>query len=101
MDVFQQEHEPRDHYLERYASRAQHWLGLSGHQREAVVDHMRRSDIPARRGWIESVAADSGWTWTWAWDGQHRAEAVVVLQPCSSRATIRVSNQINPSEFAS
>lgn len=82
-DVFQKEHESRDHYLERYASRVQHWPGLSGEQRDAVVDHMRRCDLPARRGWIESVAADSGWTWTWAWNGQHCAEAVGVLQPIS------------------
>jgi cyclopropane fatty-acyl-phospholipid synthase-like methyltransferase len=81
-DVFQEEHESRVRYLERYVSRVRQWPGLSGEQRDAVVAHMRQCDWPARRGWIESVAADCGWSLTWAWRGRHRAEALALLRPC-------------------
>ena len=80
-DIFQEEHESRDDYLERYISRVQHWPGLSDGQRDAVLDHMRQCDWPAQRGWIESVAAESGWELTWGWRGQHRAEALALLRP--------------------
>ena len=80
-DVFQEEDESRDDYLQRYVARVQQWPGLSGEQRDAVIDHLQRCDWPARRGWIESVAADCGWTLTWAWRGQHRAEALALLRP--------------------
>jgi cyclopropane fatty-acyl-phospholipid synthase-like methyltransferase len=82
-DVFQEEHESRARYLERYVSRVQHWPGLTGGQRDAVIEHLQQYDWPARRGWIESVASDSGWSMNWCWRGQHQAEAMALLQPCS------------------
>ena len=82
-DVFQEEHESRACYLERYVSRVQHWPGLSGQQRDAVVAHLQHGDWPARRGWIESVASDCGWALTWSWRGQHQAEALALLRPSS------------------
>ena len=84
-DIFQDAQESRDDYLERYVARVRQWPGLSGEQRDAVVAHMRQCDWPARRGWIESVAADCGWSLTWAWRGQHRAEALALLRPCARR----------------
>ena len=82
-DVFQEEHESRARYLQRYVSRVQHWPGLTDGQRNAVIEHLRQCDWPARRGWIESVASDSGWAMNWCWRGQHQAEAMALLQPCS------------------
>lgn len=81
-DVFQEEHESRVRYLERYVARVRQWPGLSAEQRDAVVAHMQQCDWPARRGWIESVAADCGWALAWTWCGPHRAEALALLRPC-------------------
>ena len=82
-DVFQEEHESRACYLERYVSRVRDWPGLSARQRDAVVAHLRQYDRPARRGWIESVASGSGWALTWSWRGHYQAEALALLRPCS------------------
>ena len=81
-DVFQEEHESRARYLERYVARVLQWPGLTGVQRDAVIDHLQRCDWPARCGWVESVASDSGWSLTWGWRGQHQAEALALLRPC-------------------
>ena len=82
-DVFQEETESRARYLERYLLRVKHWPGLSAEQRNAVVDHMQQCDWPARRGWVESVASNCGWTLHWSWRGQHQAEALALLRPCT------------------
>ena len=84
-DVFQEANETREAYLSRYVARVRQWPGLTEEQRNAVIDHMRQHDWPARREWIESVAADCGWSLTWAWRGQHRAEATALLRPCPSQ----------------
>nr|WP_115016362.1 class I SAM-dependent methyltransferase [Synechococcus sp. UW140] len=97
-DVFQEEHESRARYLERYVSRVQHWPGLSSRQRDAVVEHMYQCDWPARRGWIESVASDSGWMLTWSWLGQHQAEALALLRPLPS-ATSNGLNHVSINEL--
>ena len=81
-DVFQDENESRADYLERYVSRVTNWPGLSGNQRDAIVDHLCQYDLPARRGWIEAVALKSRWMMTWSWRGKHQAEAVALLRPC-------------------
>ena len=88
-DVFQEPHESRACYLERYISRVHHWPGLSIGQRDAVVDHLKQSDWPARRGWIESVASESGWSMNWSWRGQHQAEAMAILLPCQGNNVSR------------
>lgn len=82
VDVFRAPGEERSRYVERYSERVRHqWLNLTGEQREHVIEHLSRCDIPADRDAIARDAAAAGWHWQWAWQGAHQAEALAVLTP--------------------
>ena len=86
VDVFQNADDTRETYLDRYIDRVRRWPGLNGLQMQAIVEHMQQCDWPARRGTIETIAAEEGWRWQWAWRGSHGSEALAVLQPSLSCA---------------
>ncbi|MFM7313142.1 MAG: class I SAM-dependent methyltransferase [Cyanobium sp.] len=82
VDVFREAGEARAHYIQRYAARvARDWQSLTDEQRQHVIDHLSRFDIPADRAAIARAAEEAGWHWRWAWQGTHRAEALAVLTP--------------------
>ena len=83
VDVFQDEDDSRETYLDRYIDRVRHWPALDTQQIKAIVEHMHDCDWPAQRGTIETIAAQEGWRWRWAWRGSYGSEALAVLQPCS------------------
>ena len=88
MDVFQNEDDTRETYLDRYIDRVRHWPALNTLQIQAIVEHMQACDWPAQRGTIETIAAQEGWRWRWAWRGTSGSEALAVLQPCSLKNAI-------------
>ena len=88
VDVFQNEDDTRETYLDRYIDRVRHWPALNTLQIQAIVEHMQACDWPAQRGTIETIAAQEGWSWRWAWRGTSGSEALAVLQPCSLKNAI-------------
>ena len=82
VDVFREPGESREAYVDRYSRRVtDDWQALTGEQRQHVIDHLSRYDIPADREAIARAAEAAGWRWRWAWQGAHQAEALAVLTP--------------------
>ena len=77
---------PAVQHLDRYINRVRHWPGLNALQIQTIVEHIQQYDWPARRGTIETIAAEEGWRWHWGWRGAHGSEALAVLQPSLSGA---------------
>jgi hypothetical protein len=81
-DVFRNQGESRQAYVERYITRIRGgWQALDADQQQHVIAHLSSFDNPADRAAIVAAAEAAGWQWRWAWQGAHQAEAVAVLTP--------------------
>lgn len=60
------------------------WSVLTPEQQQQVIDHLSQFDFPADRDAIRRTAEACGWQWQWLWQGDHQAEALVLLTPARS-----------------
>ncbi|TFJ86682.1 hypothetical protein NSK_001771 [Nannochloropsis salina CCMP1776] len=80
-DIFRQDGEERELYLERYEARSREWTALTEEERELITEHVRSSDFPSERSAFERMAKEAGWAGVrWLWEASHAAEALVLLQ---------------------
>ena len=85
VDVFQDDNDTRDSYLDRYIKRVRCWPGFTEEQRQYIISHITRFDIPAKKEWLERTASKSGWKLHWGWQKSQYAEALAVLTPSSTQ----------------
>lgn len=63
IDVYMQEGESREAYLERYlAPTWTHWNALDEHETSLLNDHVRSSDFPSTKVNLERMAKDAGFS---------------------------------------